>query len=394
MVALENRFIRTANGNIYSTTVCDYDFWKRYLQVFEKVIVLARVATSPEISLNKLQANGPGVEFFELPSFIGPWQYLKNRHRVESLVNAAVEQADAYILRVPGTVATLLWKALMKKSISYGVEVVGDPQASLGPGTVKSAIRPYIRFLMTRNQKLQCKEASAAAYVSESYLQKDYPSCGWSTHYSSIDLPADAFISKEELESKRIGGQLSNKPLRLCHIGSMSALYKSQDMLIRVVEICRKRGLDVCLHLLGDGAYRSKFEKEARDHGVKDYIFFDGRLPPGQPVLKWLDQGDIFVLPSLTEGLPRSMIEAMARGLPCIGTNVGGIPELLDEEYLVPPSNCHLLANKICNYAENPNKLAKMSLENWQKAREYEHENLNKRRIDFYNHLKLNTEKY
>jgi glycosyltransferase involved in cell wall biosynthesis len=55
----------------------------------------------------------------------------------------------------------------------------------------------------------------------------------------------------------------------------------------------------------------------------------------------------LFVLPSLTEGLPRALLEAMARGLPAIATRVGGVPELLPSECLVPPGDTGALEKKI-----------------------------------------------
>ena len=77
MIALENRFVRTQNGNIYSSTVYDYEYWQKYLQVFDEVVVFARVGDVSEEILDKSSANGPGVRFFRMPYYIGPWQYLK-----------------------------------------------------------------------------------------------------------------------------------------------------------------------------------------------------------------------------------------------------------------------------------------------------------------------------
>ena len=92
MVALENRFYKAANGNIYSQTVCDYGFWKRYLQIFDEVVVFGRVRSIAEEQLDKPTAKGPGVSFIELPTFIGPWQYLK-KHRLLNSMAGKLHQA-------------------------------------------------------------------------------------------------------------------------------------------------------------------------------------------------------------------------------------------------------------------------------------------------------------
>jgi glycosyltransferase involved in cell wall biosynthesis len=82
----------------------------------------------------------------------------------------------------------------------------------------------------------------------------------------------------------------------------------------------------------------------------------------------------------------------MARGLPCIGSNVGGIPELLPEEDMVNPG-CHItLAHKIREVVTNPYRLATMSISNLEKAKNYKEDILQKRRIKFYNHVKEKTQ--
>ena len=66
---------------------------------------------------------------------------------------------------------------------------------------------------------------------------------------------------------------------------------------------------------------------------VESNVHFLGRKTP-EEVMSILADADIYVQPSITEGLPRAVVEAMSTGLPCIGFNTGGIPELLEPEYI------------------------------------------------------------
>ena len=85
--------------------------------MFDEVVVFARVTEIPEPGLDKPAANGHNVSFISLPTFIGPWQYLKCYHRLNILARQTMSKADAYILRLPSTVASLLWHHLEKKNI-------------------------------------------------------------------------------------------------------------------------------------------------------------------------------------------------------------------------------------------------------------------------------------
>ncbi|HEY9662952.1 MAG TPA: glycosyltransferase, partial [Allocoleopsis sp.] len=83
---------------------------------------------------------------------------------------------------------------------------------------------------------------------------------------------------------------------------------------------------------------------------------------------------------------------AMARGLPCIGSRVGGIPELLSVDDLVPPNDAPALANKISEVLIDPVRLATMSARSCEQAKQYKREVLRDRRITFYRYLREATE--
>jgi glycosyltransferase involved in cell wall biosynthesis len=142
--------------------------------------------------------------------------------------------------------------------------------------------------------------------------------------------------------------------------------------------------LNVQVALVGDGRLRTEFEGLSRSRGVNHCVEFLGHVPPGQPVRSHLDRADVFVLPSRTEGLPRALIEAMARGLPCVGSRVGGIPELLDETELVPPDNAAQLAETLRDLILDPARRARLAEANLRKARAFHVDIMRARRREFY----------
>lgn len=123
-------------------------------------------------------------------------------------------------------------------------------------------------------------------------------------------------------------------------------------------------------------------------------VTFAGQLANESQITRALDNADLFALPSRTEGLPRAMIEAMARGLPCIGSDVGGIPELIPSDSLVPADDAPALAAKIFEVLTDSARMARMSKENLARVAEYSEDVLRDRRQAFYRHLAAETLKW
>ena len=171
-------------------------------------------------------------------------------------------------------------------------------------------------------------------------------------------------------------------------------MYKGFDDLIDAVAACSSAGTPVDLTLIGEGRHRAELEARAYRRGIANQVTFTGQLPPGQAIRDHLDRADLFVLASKTEGLPRVMIEAMARGLPCIGTSVGGIPELLLPEDLVPPGQPAALAGVIATVVADAARMSRMSAANLEKAREYRDSALDARRGEFLSFLRHATEEW
>jgi glycosyltransferase involved in cell wall biosynthesis len=182
--------------------------------------------------------------------------------------------------------------------------------------------------------------------------------------------------------------------IRLITVASLAQMYKAPDVLIRAVKQCIDAGFDISLQLVGDGKHRPELERLAAGLGLSDRVTFLGQLPAGAAIRTQLDQSDLFVLPSRCEGLPRAMVEAMARSLPCIGTAVGGIPELIPPEDMVQPGDVDGLARKIQQVLSSPSRMARMSARNLEKAREYREDVLSARRKAFFEHIRNVTARW
>ena len=399
LVALEHHFRRGPGGRIYAPGPTNYAFWQRYLEDFEEVVVLARVGEGGEALAPEARADGPGVTFWPLPDYLGPWQYLRRLPALKARVRKAVRACDAYILRVPGLVGRLAWLEIKRQRRPYAVEVVGDPWDVFAPGSGFGLFRPLFRCVATRNLRALCRNASAAAYVTREALQRRYPpgESAFPTCYSDVELRG-AFASHQHLTERtnRLqelagGSGGSARPIRLGFVGSLARLYKGPDTLVRTASICLRQGINLEVLLVGDGRYRPAMETLTRSLGVDGRVRFLGELPT-QAINEFLDKIDLLVMPSRTEGLPRAMLEAMARGCPCIGTRVGGIPELLTADDMVPPDDPDALAARIVELARNPERMIRMVHPNLERAQEYRPEVLAARRRTFYQVVRQRAE--
>jgi glycosyltransferase involved in cell wall biosynthesis len=385
-VALECRFQRLPDGSVWTQGQFDAAFWRRYLDVFDHVSCIARVQKVIRPSSGWLRADGPGVTFSDIPYYVGPAQYVVNLARVRRAIREAIRPGDAFVLRVPGALGNLVAKELEPVAYPYAVEVVSDPYDVFAPGAVRHPLRPLFRWHMTRQLRSQCARASAACYVTTQALQQRYPSSAPSFAASTIELHEETFAP----HPRRFAADCA--PRNLVFVGSLEQYYKAPDVVIRAVARNVARGIDLRLTMIGDGRVRPALEALVVETGCVDRIRFAGQLPGSHSVRIELDRADLFVLPSRTEGLPRAMLEAMARGLPCIGSSIGGIPELLPEEALVPPGDVSALAAKIHDVVCDPARMERMSAVNLNVARDFRHATLQRRRVSFYQLLRATTE--
>jgi len=387
VVSIEHRFDRTPDGAIWTQTMFARPFWSRYLAVFDTVRVVARLREVVSVPETWQRADGEGVSFAALPFYIGPWQYLRQRRRLTEAAVAAVRPTDAVIFRAPSAIAGQIEPALRRSGHPYGVEALGDPYDVFAPGAVRHPLRPFFRWWFPKRMRRLCAGAAATGYVTEHALQRRYPpaSGSFTTYYSDVELSEGTFVAAPR--TPRRDGTFT-----LVTVGSLAQMYKAPDVQIDAVAQLVKEGLDVRLVLIGDGKHRAELEARAAAQGIAAVVIFRGQLTAGSAVRAALDAADIFCIPSRTEGMPRALIEAMARGLPCIGSTMGGIPELLPSEDMVPPGDVAALANVIRAVVTDPARMARMSARNLARAKEYREDALRARRTAFYRTLRECTE--
>jgi glycosyltransferase involved in cell wall biosynthesis len=387
MVTAEHRFARAPDGTVWTPVQYARRFWDRYLEVFDGVDVLGRVRNIPAVPDGWLRVDGDGVSVRELPYYEGPWQYLFRLRDFHRVVKSEVKSNEALIFRVSSEIARVAQPDLTKMKRPSAVEVISDPHGIFAPGAFKHPLRPFLRWWLSRTLRTICSHADAAAYVTENALQKNYPpgQRTFATHYSDVDLSESAFAQVPKVRTA------DQSTLNLICVGSLAQLYKSPDVVLAALAQCVDAGLDVRLTWVGDGQYLPRMQALAQELEVAHRVDFKGALPPGPSVRDELDKADLFLLVSRHECLPRALIEAMARGLPCIGSSVGGIHELLQPDALVPAGDVGALVERLTAFATDPDRMKVMAARNLEKSREFTADALAARQIEFLRNVRDQT---
>ena len=112
----------------------------------------------------------------------------------------------------------------------------------------------------------------------------------------------------------------------------------------------------------------------AKELNIGRDVFFAGKVAPDK-IPGYMAASDIFVLPSVSEGLPNVLLEAMAARLPIVATEVGGVPSIVKNGingFLVEPKNPSQIAQSILNLLEGDETRRRMANENQREARKYD----------------------
>ena len=393
LFAHDHRFI-AAEGAFWSESQFEAALWARYLEHFDVLTVVARHGNLPDgkgIAQMELSSS-PNVEFNLFPNLSNLRGLTLTRPSAARRMQKLVALHDIVIARLPSEIGFLAVSTARAAGKPWAVEVVGCPWDGMWHyGSITGRFYAPIAWLRMRHA-LQL--SNHAIYVTRNFLQQRYP-----TRAKNIASASNVIlnsVSPSVLEARLI--KISNIPnrtkkhkLRIGLIGTLQNRYKGIQTLLAAIAKGRNHLPSLSLHILGSGD-PTPWRAEAATLGVADLVHFEGTLNTGEPILRWLDTIDIYIQPSLQEGLPRAVIEAMSRGCPVLATTTAGIPELVPESDLVRPGNVAALAELLCKRATDYAWMAASARSNWKTAQNYDADKLDARRSTFLDQLRNSVE--
>lgn len=238
-----------------------------------------------------------------------------------------------------------------RKNNKISVAYVGGSTKEI-VSMIGSPIKKLLGSITEHIIKYSVKKANYVQYVAK-YLVNEYPTEGKYIVLSSVKIPPVEDAIKIQRRNK-LENTNRKDVLNIGIIGYVNNKIKGMDTAIKSLALLDN---SFKLSILGKGD-NSKLLKLAHDLNVSERVKFCGTLPGGEQVLKWLDDIDIYIQPSLTEGMPRATIEAMSRGCPVIASDVGGLKDLVNPEWRHKPGDYRELASLV-NKLSNNNDLCK-----------------------------------
>ena len=260
--------------------------------------------------------------------------YLRWLREYRGLAVQAAKDADLIWAKL-SFLASLLVLSTSRLRGRVITQLIGDPgdtielRGGLGWRAVAIAVRAWNRRVMTR--------ADTCLFVSDALRRKYLP------HGQRGQV-----IHEGRIQHTDLAAQWRPRPAcppQVLYVGRLSH-EKAIDVLIRAVAEVKNQ-MPVRLRLVGAGPQADALAALARDLGVSDCVEFSGQVAWGPDLFAAMRAATCLTLPSLTEGLPLVLLEAMSQATPVIASDVGGIPELVEHDrngLLVRPGDATALA--------------------------------------------------
>lgn len=269
----------------------------------------------------------PQVSVIGLPHWSNAGMLVRRVHRVVPallrLLGLRLRQFDLVGAVAPSLVGVMLIAAARFWRRPAFVLVRGEKQRTVTLIMGRRAARPYVTALKVMETPVRhWIRRGLPAFVAGTELLERYAVPGGRV-YDLYPALSREFPLASEPRSQRVG----SRP-RLITVARLSA-EKGVDNVVRAVAILAGQGVDVELVVVGEGLQRPALEALASELEVTDRVRFAGFVLQGPDLISHLDHADVFVLGSRSEGLPHSLVEGMARGLPVVATAIGGVPAFL-----------------------------------------------------------------
>lgn len=326
------------------------------------------------------------VDIVALPYYGDEAELLKNVYRVVSkLISLSFSQyiKDCDIVGIvgPGTMSFVVSPIVyffQRKPIIYFIR--GDKQKTISYEFKQGSFKKFIEVsVLFYDFSLQwfLKRRNTLAFTFGKDLQHKYRNLVSTENIFNLTPMISENIIYKSQEIPEVKNVL--------YVGRLSKAKGLYDLLTAFAKIIKSSKRNLVLHIAGSGREETNLRQEAENLGISHLTRFHGFIPNGDKLWSLYSQCQLFILPSYTEGTPRVLFEAMARGVAVITTNVGGIPYIVKDEInglVIEPGNIKALADAMLKLIDDKELRKRVIEEGRKNAFEVTFEKQGKRMIE------------
>ncbi|MDT8391111.1 MAG: glycosyltransferase family 4 protein [Lentisphaeria bacterium] len=330
-----------------------------------EVVLLTGPTTGPEGTLLGTAAI-PGLRVVEEPALIRAVNPLKDWVAYRRLKNHFLAEKYA-VVHTHASKAGIIGRAA---AWSARVPLVVHTVHGQAFHRYETWWRNKLYITMERFAARRCHHifAVAEAMIDQCVKAGVAPREKYSVVYSGMDM--DAFLNaRPEPELRAALGIPENAPV----IGKIARLFdlKGHDYLFEAAPAIVAEFPEARFILVGDGILKAEFQKKIKSMGLEENFIFTGLVPPGD-VPRYTALMDVLAHLSLREGLPRTVVQALAAGKPAVGFDLDGTPEVIQEGetgHLCPPEDARAVELAILDLLRHPRKAQDMGATGRQRVR-------------------------
>lgn len=387
-VSMSARIILDENGKAYLNWHMNRNIIERYAQVCDSLTLFLRDSSICVSSMEAVKKYNPypydlsklivGMHpYSPVTNFFNAVKRKKFRNQLESAIREAdrviISEANDFYAHYAIPICQKYNKPYMLFSGGFCFETFWSHRNPAG-----KLFAPFEEMSCRRN----IAEAPFVIYVTERALQNRYPCRGKWIGCSDVEVTdLDPALVKKRISI--LSEKFSNEKFKIV-LGTAAGLEearKGQKYVIRALALLKERGIDWLEYQLIGAGSAEPLMKEAQKYGVKDQVKILGTKPHDE-VYQWLDDIDLYIQPSFSEGLCRSVVEAMSRACPVTCSSAGGNLELCNKTYSFKAGNVKQIADCIQKML-SLGVMKSETIRSFEKAKYYDKKRLDKIRQGF-----------
>ena len=325
--------ITSVNNNYYTNSI-----HAKYIELissyFSKVYLICPLKKNEDTNNSKLSLlSSQKIKVIPLPAYKSLVKSLKHSKYYKNAIQAVKDETDLFYCRVPDPFCWMPAQITDKPVIMHFVgDTIDATKFNINFSWLKKRI--LIAGYSFEYRRIIKSAKKSVVYTNGNHLAEKLKTKGVKATPVISSTITNNDLAPNPLKS------LSNKPFNIIYVGYLRYA-KGIDTMTNVIKELERRGFKYHFHIVGSGEMYDALNKLICELNAEDHIHLYGHIDDRKKLFSHLRNSDLFFFPSLSEGSPRVVIEAMSQGCPVLSTPVGSLPTCFkeNEEILFFPFN-------------------------------------------------------